>query len=760
MPAFTVDTHLFRELGELLVGRDSTALVELLKNAYDADASYVKVEGTDLGSPSKGRIVITDDGNGMTSEIFTNGFLRIASRVKELGNRRSPRFKRRFTGAKGIGRLAAHKLAKNMRVQSAPLAEVFGDEEALVATIDWAQIESFETLDKVRDAITLKPISSPDFEGTKIELSNLNKRWTPEERSRVIREVATFLPPDVLKTVPDGITSSVLLFNTPKTRDILNEKEDPGFDVQLSGEFDVGEEYWTAVASAAHWILEVETDRKTRDVRYRLTPTVAGEAEYPGVEQHDFEMTDEKPGGTPSFQARILIREGHGGIKRMHRPWLVESAGVRVYMEGFRVLPYGEQGNDWLEIDSDYAQRQRKLRFLEDAEGISGNQQEDEDEGINALRNTSYFGAVFLTHRSSPDLEMLVNREGFIPNAAFLAIRRLIRVGIDLSVRARASLNRLDRDQRRTERRDRVVRESSETPERLKIREAAEQSAKHAADLARRARSAAAHGDHDKASTLIVSAAREVEKSTSLTAELVTDRAMMQVLAGVGLQMSAFTHELNGLLGMMLAVEQSVESLREQLQSDVASRRKLAQLLHDVGNVRRGIERQASYLTDVTSPDARRRRSRQVIAERFDASLKLLARTADKRDVTITNKIPNTLKTPPMFPAELTIIFSNLLSNAIKFAGRGGRVTARGEVNPEGKVTVRLDNTGKPVKLSEADKWFLPFKSTSVESDPILGQGMGMGLPIVRNLLEEYGATIRFVSPRPGFSTALSVQFP
>jgi hypothetical protein len=41
MAKFTVDTHLFRELGELLVGRDSTALVELIKNSYDADARHV-----------------------------------------------------------------------------------------------------------------------------------------------------------------------------------------------------------------------------------------------------------------------------------------------------------------------------------------------------------------------------------------------------------------------------------------------------------------------------------------------------------------------------------------------------------------------------------------------------------------------------------------------------------------------------------------------------------------------------------------------
>ena len=52
---FTVDTHLFRELGELLVGRDSTALVELIKNSYDADATVVTVDGKNLDDPKRGR---------------------------------------------------------------------------------------------------------------------------------------------------------------------------------------------------------------------------------------------------------------------------------------------------------------------------------------------------------------------------------------------------------------------------------------------------------------------------------------------------------------------------------------------------------------------------------------------------------------------------------------------------------------------------------------------------------------------------------
>jgi len=55
MPVFSVDTHLFRELGDLLVGRDSTALFELIKNAYDADSSIVTVTGSHLRDKKRGR---------------------------------------------------------------------------------------------------------------------------------------------------------------------------------------------------------------------------------------------------------------------------------------------------------------------------------------------------------------------------------------------------------------------------------------------------------------------------------------------------------------------------------------------------------------------------------------------------------------------------------------------------------------------------------------------------------------------------------
>src|SRR5437870_8422861 len=121
MARFTVDTHLFRELGELLVGRNSTALIELIKNAYDADATEALVYGERLNDIKRAVIKISDDGVGMSRDDFERGFLRIASRVKDVGERRSAKFHRRYTGAKGIGRLAAHKLARAVEISSSAL---------------------------------------------------------------------------------------------------------------------------------------------------------------------------------------------------------------------------------------------------------------------------------------------------------------------------------------------------------------------------------------------------------------------------------------------------------------------------------------------------------------------------------------------------------------------------------------------------------------------------------------------------------------
>ncbi|MEI8022409.1 MAG: ATP-binding protein, partial [Schlesneria sp.] len=255
---FTVDTHLFRELGELLVGRNSTALIELIKNAYDADATRVTVDGRLLSDSKRGTIVVIDDGVGMNEQQFRDGFLKIASRMKDSGNRKSFRFRRRYTGAKGIGRLAAHKLAQLITVSSYPDPDAFkNDYRSIEASIDWEQIENCLTFDDVEasGAVELKSIenSAKPKIGTVVRLTKLRKKWTEKDLVQFQSEVESFRPPNVFLDVPVELLADEPLFNRPKIAEVGND--DPGIAFELTGEFNTGEDYWPVLSGGADWLI-------------------------------------------------------------------------------------------------------------------------------------------------------------------------------------------------------------------------------------------------------------------------------------------------------------------------------------------------------------------------------------------------------------------------------------------------------------------------------------------------------------------------
>ena len=223
-----------------MVGRDSTALNELVKNAYDADAKTVIVLGQGLDT-TKGFIRVIDDGIGMTPDTFELGFLRIASRVKREGERRSAVFQRKYTGRKGIGRLAAHKLASQIRVLSTPDPRAYHMEQRSVwASIDWEVIEGLESLDDSYQGIKIRAIS-PGLarKGTTVELRKLRRRWSESMLAEFVGEVQSFEASELLvNAIPDTIVARPLLFHKPLVRDSTGD--DPGFRVHLAGDFDIG----------------------------------------------------------------------------------------------------------------------------------------------------------------------------------------------------------------------------------------------------------------------------------------------------------------------------------------------------------------------------------------------------------------------------------------------------------------------------------------------------------------------------------------
>jgi signal transduction histidine kinase len=772
---FTVDTHLFRELGELLVGRDSTALIELIKNAYDADATEVVVLGQELDNPGQGSIVITDNGLGMTPEQFRLGFLRVASRMKDDGNRRSERLKRRYTGAKGIGRLAAHKLAKVVQVDSTAAADDGHTRQAVSAKIDWDKVEAFETLEdlsaaKDSDAVVVNMLPADDKAktGTVLRLSRLRRAWTPTERARFFSEVQSFKPPEFLtKAIRKSVVSDPMLFEEPLVR--LAEADGQSFSVALEGDFASGDEYWRLMEDHASWVLEIRCRPGDTEVSYAIAPTRRLLREIPDAEPYSTSLPHPDPENGPFFDARIFVRTGVLKGKTDQRTWASNASGVRVFMEGFRVLPYGEPRNDWLKLDSDYTKRTRTLDTLQEWGLDDLGAEDDKDRDLGLFPNNNLFGAVFLVHEYTTNLRTLVNREGFVPEEPYDHLVLLVRTGVDLCIRANAAATyerRQERKQRRSNKETptgsgRMPEERGEPttkPERR--REALEDATAALAEARSALATTTPDGQSTELSQKLERSMERLHEQLEETDDFISELALLRVLASIGTQMSAFVHEIRALLGTSQAIERALAAILVDTTLADAGRLRLAQVEQAVGDLRRGLEREASYLTDIVAPDARRRRSRQRFSERFDVARRLLGHHAERVGIRIENGLPDDLKSPPMFPAELTAVFTNLLSNAVKAAGPGGYVYAKGSQKADDSVHVVVQNTGARVDLAEGERWFRPFESTTANVNPGMGQGMGLGLPITRRLLDDYGAEIKFIKPDPQFSTAVEIIFP
>jgi signal transduction histidine kinase len=765
--AFSVDTHLLRELGALLVGRDSTAVVELLKNAYDADATHVVLHGEQLGE--HGSITISDDGHGMTYRDFTDKFLRIAGRSKEGGDRRSPILGRRYTGAKGIGRLSAHKLGEALTLESVPnpdLPDRSRTDSGFTADINWRAIESSDlSIDQAKEISATPSKTNPtEASGTTLTIRHLYSEWSTRQLNLFLKEVRSTRPdPALTGVVPQRVFPGEPLL--PEINVADSGASDNGFTLELSGEFADSESRWPTLLASLNWMLEIDA-RDPEQVTYRIAPSRRTLSANPSAAARVFHHNRSSDG--PLFVARVFIRDKSAGarssreLRDVLETFGKDAAGIRVFSEGFRVLPYGSSRNDWLSIDSDYSVRRTIDVDDSDLPKQAG------DERVFLLPNTSYYGAVFLHDVDSHGLDMVVNREGFLPNAAFDEVVDIIRRGVHLSVRLRAAVGaeasaaakrekataaRSQREELLATAETDEIREAS-TPARAQLQQWLSAGRNAAAAL----RSAAPGSDADTRQNveMLVAAIEQVSEASDSAEE---EQAQLRVLASLGTQMSAFVHEINGVLGQARVVRDLLDKLADD--SPTLTKR-LTTIRTAHAEMILSLERQALYLSDSLDAEARRRRSRQYLQERVATAFRLLHGAAAARKVALIDATTPRLRTPPMYAAEVNVILTNLVSNAVKAADGGSgkrRVRVSGK-SVEDSCIVLVENTGVRVDLTDAERWFRPFETTTASVDAVLGQGLGLGLPLTRRIIEEYGGSIRFISPAADMATTVQVTLP
>ncbi|MDA1049663.1 MAG: sensor histidine kinase [Planctomycetota bacterium] len=214
---FDIDASIVFQLGEDLITDVIQALVELVKNSYDADGDYAKVTvNTSDQVPLKesyfpnarGYVLIEDNGDGMDESTISQGWLTISNSPKRLMKRRNETTKRGRTplGDKGLGRLGVQRLGGNIEIFTQPKA---GGAQYHVGW-SWNDFRGDVTLSKV--PVRWESLKRRQKAGTQILISDLREpeQWSPSNHERVITSLSQVVSPyaqfrdfDILGTV-DG----------------------------------------------------------------------------------------------------------------------------------------------------------------------------------------------------------------------------------------------------------------------------------------------------------------------------------------------------------------------------------------------------------------------------------------------------------------------------------------------------------------------------------------------------------------------------
>ena len=421
--------RLLTMLGDQLIKNERIALVELIKNAYDADADRVEVRfenfKSDLTHDANSRIVVRDDGAGMMPDVVRNEWMNPAAPTKYLakreGQRKTPSKGRIVQGEKGIGRFAILKLGKVVTVTTRPR----GADMEIILTYDFARFdddfvsENDEQKDIFLDEIGIEfsqaaPTLLPGAQhGTVIEIRNLKGAWSDGIVRDLCRDVSNLTDPVsrlTRKESPDRFEVAVFCNGEHRFLDVEDSESlkaliDDKAVLKIDGRFhssegifsfdlndDAGEIALRDPKITALWVWRQRFDRKrhtgTAGQMPMLFPSEAHAGEAPG-ESARFVC------GDFTFHFNIFdFSRAIGGRHELNQKEKDRLKDHRIYLyrDDVRVYPYGDPDDDWLNID------------VTRGTGRAGN----------FFSNDQIVGWIDITQEGNPTLRDKTNREGLI----------------------------------------------------------------------------------------------------------------------------------------------------------------------------------------------------------------------------------------------------------------------------------------------------------------------------------------------------------
>lgn len=400
---FQPKARLILQLGDQLIRSESIAVLELIKNSYDACATRVSITMKNLHSKEHGEIVIEDNGFGMDYNLIRNVWLQPGTTFKKKQIEQENFISecgRVPLGEKGIGRFGVHKLGEEIEM----ISKTVSSNEAILK-INWKDFDNDEELAKIPINLIQRPAEyfvGPGKRGTRIVIRGLRTSWTRGSVRELYRAINSLNSPF------QAINSFGVIFNIDKQE-------------WLSGLLKFKDIETSALFSAEMII----SGNQIKRLDYNFTP-------YPNMtglkgrkhHENDIDMVqrvyDERTkkkvlqdidiSEIGEISIKMLIFDFDTTILSMGtsdrqglKNYLKFNGGMRVYRDGIRVYDYGEPGNDWLGLDL---------------------------ERINLptakISNNIVIGSIQLSRIKSKALIEKTNREGFIENEAFRAFQSAV----------------------------------------------------------------------------------------------------------------------------------------------------------------------------------------------------------------------------------------------------------------------------------------------------------------------------------------------
>lgn len=359
---FRPRARIIRTIGDRLISGPEAAVIELVKNSYDADATQVRVTFFPPLQKGKGEIIVEDDGHGMSFTDIRDKWMEPATGDKQTRSQ-SPNG-RRLLGSKGIGRFAAARLGSRLKLTSTAKIGAVDEgskfEQTTISDLDWEVFERAQYLDTV--SFAAETTEHPGPTRSELRISSLRDEWTAASISKMHDELRRLVSP--ISTESSGFEIYLDLSRCTQ--------ENSGFDgaALLEEQIDTPES-----ADRKQWLVEPYPVLDACDYFVDGIFDEAGvfhgtmAVQRSGSETEEISISvplrpDEDPCGIVLVRLSIFDREaesvrstaqkagfGHLGIREA-RKLLDKMAGVAIYRAGFRIRPYGDAENDWLTLDA------------------------------------------------------------------------------------------------------------------------------------------------------------------------------------------------------------------------------------------------------------------------------------------------------------------------------------------------------------------------------------------------------------------------